>query len=46
MTTMKFFFFFRYTMIKHKKEKKNPERSKVIRKGKKFFRTDGLINLR
>ena len=35
----------RYTMIKHKKEKANKERVKILNKGSLVFDTDGLNNL-
>lgn len=35
----------RYYMIKHKKETKNPDRVRILRKGRKYYRTDGLSNL-
>ncbi|XP_076261092.1 beta1,4-N-acetylgalactosaminyltransferase A isoform X1 [Rhynchophorus ferrugineus] len=35
----------RYTMLSHKKDKPNPNRYDVLRKGQKMFDTDGLSNL-
>ena len=33
-------------MIKHKKEKPNPKRSKLLKEGKRFYKTDGLSDLK
>lgn len=36
----------RYTMIKHEKQKKNKHRKSLLKRGKKFFDTDGLNNVK
>ena len=36
----------RYTMLKHKKQKPNWERHKVLKRGRYNFASDGLNNLK
>ena len=36
----------RYTMIKHKQEKVNKERARVLRTSHRRYKTDGLNNLK
>lgn len=37
---------FRYKMLKHKQQKLNTQRYRVLQKGKTRFRSDGLNNLK
>jgi hypothetical protein len=36
----------RYTMVQHKQEEYSPDRIKNVIEGPKYFKTDGLTNLK